>query len=232
MRILRQHEPGRWVIGAATEIRGYQVSTSRRGCPKAVCLWGFATMILRELFAECDAVLDRLAEAHPAERATLGGLRFRLACADAALLQAGLILSGKPPSVDRPGRGSAAVASGGAASAAPGAEPPGRDQTVLVQNAITALNTARSVDGPALSEAQNAYIEQAEGDLEAFMRAASERHRTTLVFECHSAGCAAFFDLDSARGIHNGHGIIRCPRCWSTSVRVGLRPNVRKAGAA
>jgi hypothetical protein len=83
-----------------------------------------------------------------------------------------------------------------------------------------------------LSEAQNAYIEQAEGDLEAFMRAASARHRTTLVFECHSAGCAAFFDLDSARGIHNGHGIIRCPRCWSTSVRAGLRPNVRKAGAA
>jgi hypothetical protein len=142
-------------------------------------------MLLRSLLNDCDRVLEAHAREHPDERATIGKLRFRMKCADAALLQASTLL-GMSPSDDRPVRGSAAEPSGEAASAAPGAEP------------------------TLLPESSNAK----------------------LVFECYSAGCAAFFDLDSARGIHNGHGIVRCPRCWSTSMRVGLRPNVRKAGAA
>jgi hypothetical protein len=143
-------------------------------------------MLLRSLLNDCDRVLEAHAREHPDERATIGKLRFRMKCADAALLQASSLLGIDPPSDDRPVRGTAAETSGEAASAAVGAAP------------------------PLLTDASKARI----------------------VFECHSAGCAAFFDLDSARGIHNGHGIVRCPRCWSTSVRVGLRPNVRKAGVA
>jgi hypothetical protein len=157
-------------------------------------------------------------------------------CADAALLQASSLLGIDPPSDDRPVRGTAAEPSGEAASAAVGAEPPLLTSVELAQqvkDCATSLQKARERWDNNASE-QGAFEREVESAARR-MHALSERVQSSkarIVFECQAAGCLAFFNLDSAHGVSGGHGIVRCPRCWSTSVRVGLRPNVRKAGVA